>query len=92
MFRRPEKLTWIHLLYPNEIFHLPYIPELVARKLSGLEKSILANESVEGFRKEYERLVRVLEEAGRSTELPETTAIKPALDDLLLCIRLNQVG
>ncbi|MGE5221443.1 MAG: DNA polymerase beta superfamily protein [Omnitrophica WOR_2 bacterium] len=93
-------LTGIHLMQTgqieanlvrlNEFFQLPYIPELIERKLSGAEQSLLPESGLEGYRREYERLVGVLDEAGQRASLPDASAAKPALNDLLIRIRLEQ--
>ena len=80
-----------NLLHLNERFRLPYIPELVERKTTGREKSLLPDSDVDRYRQEYERLVRALEEAGQKTDLPVAAAARPALNDLLVRIRLDPV-
>lgn len=78
-----------NLLQLNERFRLPYIPELIERKITGREKSLLPDSDVGLYRQEYERLVQALEEAGQKSELPVTTTARPALNDLLVRIRLD---
>lgn len=91
-------LTGIHLMRSGEIesnlvtlnqeFKLPYISELIARKLSGPEKSTLEGSDVEFYQREYLRLKGELEQAYQSSQLPEAPAGKTALNDLLVSIRL----
>ena len=64
-------------------------PEL-ARKLAGPEKSALDDADVAFHRREYERLVAELEEAQRASTLPEAPSARPALDDLLVRLRLRE--
>lgn len=92
-------LTGIHLMQSgqieanlvklNDVFRLPYIPELIARKQSGAEKSTLPVGDYEMYRQEFERLLCLLEEAGQKTGLPEAPSAKPALNDLLVRVRLG---
>lgn len=43
-------------------------------------------------RGEYERLGHLLEEAGRSSVLPERPTARPALNDLLVRLRMKTLG
>jgi len=91
-------LTGIHLMRTgevdanlvrlNESFRLPFVPELVARKLAGPEQSALRDADVEFHRGEYERLRRVLDEAFAASTLPEAPSARAALKDMLLRLRL----
>jgi predicted nucleotidyltransferase len=92
-------LTGIHLMRTgqieanlitlNEDFRLPYIGELVSRKIHGAEKSKLETPEVEFYRAEYERLVANLEIEAAESTLPEETACREALNDLLIRVRLR---
>jgi uncharacterized protein len=92
-------LTGIHLMQTGEIeanlvrlnerFKLSYIDELVARKLSGPEKSKLGDADFEFHEQEYMRLTRLLEESQQASTLPDEPTCKPALHDLLLRVRLT---
>src|SRR5688500_16863052 len=74
-------LTGIHLMRTGEVeanllnlnasFALPYIEELVQRKLAGPEKSILPAADVDFHAREYERLRAQLESAQEASTLPE---------------------
>jgi predicted nucleotidyltransferase len=77
-----------NLLRLNETFQLPYIGELVARKLAGPEQSTLEDADVALYRGEFERLRAELEAAHRASSLPETPAAKAELNDLLIRLRL----
>ncbi|REK15722.1 MAG: nucleotidyltransferase domain-containing protein [Planctomycetota bacterium] len=78
-----------NLLRLNEDARLPYIDDLVARKLSGPEKGTLGESDLEFHRQEFERLRGMLEEAYQNSALPETSNAGPALHDLLLRVRLQ---
>ncbi|MDB5296826.1 MAG: hypothetical protein JWO31_2809 [Phycisphaerales bacterium] len=78
-----------NLLVLNEEYRLPYVGELVARKLGGPEKGTLPDADVEFHRGEYNRLVaRLRDEHGRSA-LPAVAAAKDGLSDLLVRLRLG---
>jgi hypothetical protein len=78
-----------NLVALNEDFKLPFLPELIARKLEGPEKSALEDSDVSFHRSEYERLRRELEEAYQNSHLPERPTAKDALNDLLVRLRLG---
>jgi len=92
-------LTGVHLMRSgaveanlaklNEDFKLPYISELIERKLAGPEKSALSDIDVEFHRREFEQLRGMLEDAYRASSLPETPAGRVALNDLLIRLRLE---
>jgi len=94
-------LTGIHLMRSgvieanlvtlNEEFKLPYIADLIARKLSGPEKSTLDDVDVEFHQREYERLRNELEQAHQSSRLPEAPQGKAALNDLLIRLRMKTI-
>ena len=92
-------LTGIHLMRTgeieanlvtlNETFRLPYVPDLVARKLSGPEQSVLAEADIGFYESEYERLRTELQAAHEASQLPEIPdeATRAALNDLLIRVR-----
>ena len=90
-------LTGIHLMRTgeieanlvrlNDVFRLPYVPDLVARKVSGAERSPVAEADLAFHDAELDRLTGVLEEAGTATRLPDAPSARPALNDLLLRLR-----
>ena len=92
-------LTGIHLMRTGEVeanlvtlnaeARLGWIPELVARKLAGPEKSQLEDADVDFHGREYERLVAALESAGNESKLPDAPSARPALHDLLVRLRLG---
>jgi uncharacterized protein len=77
-----------NLVHLNELFGLPYLPELIARKLAGPEHGALDDADLAFHRAEFERLRAALEAAQRTTQLPETATARAALDDLLIRVRL----
>ena len=90
-------LTGIHLVKTGEVeanlvclneeFRLSGISELIARKTSGKEQSILADADVEAHGREYERLRSELEVAAVRSHLPEVPTARAALSDLLIRLR-----
>ena len=92
-------LTGIHLLRTGEVeanllmlnaqFRLSQVDDLIARKLAGPEQSTLADGDVAFHQHEYERLCAELMMAHTSSSLPEVPGGKPALNDLLLRLRLG---
>ena len=91
-------LSGIHLMRAGEVeanlvtlnqeYKLPYVPDLIARKLAGAEQSTLADADLDFYRSEYERLRAALEEEHGRSKLPERATAGPALDDLLVRLRL----
>lgn len=92
-------LTGIHLMQTgiveanliqlNQEFNLAYIPELIAQKLAGAEKSLLTDADVVFHQAEYNRLQTQLEEAYQASILPQAPSAKDALNDLLVRLRLK---
>src|ERR1043166_263863 len=94
-------LTGIHLMRTGEVeanlvtlnqeFRLPYIADLVARKLAGPEKSKLEDADVGFHESEYQRLSNELQAAHDASSLPELPSdeTRAALNDLLLRVRLK---
>jgi predicted nucleotidyltransferase len=92
-------LTGIHLMRTgdvqanlvalNEIFNLPYVPDLIARKLAAGEHSALDDADLELHRGEYLRLRGALELAQETSDLPEAPSARSGLNDLLLRLRLE---
>jgi uncharacterized protein len=95
-------LTGIHLMRTgtveanlavlNDEFRLPYIPELIERKIRGAEKGTLESSETEFHRREYERLVAQLEVEGNDSHLPDEPVCRDALNDLLVRVRLKTAG
>jgi predicted nucleotidyltransferase len=92
-------LTGIHLMQTgtveanlvrlNETTRLPYLDELIHRKVAGAEKERLTEADVDFHRGEYVRLRRKLEQAQEASDLPETPRGSAALHDLLVRLRLS---
>jgi predicted nucleotidyltransferase len=92
-------LTGIHLMKTggveanlvtlNDEARLPYIEELIERKLTGPEKGDLPAADMQFHEAEFQRLVAKLERAAEESHLPEASAAKPALNDLLVRLRLE---
>jgi uncharacterized protein len=91
-------LTGIHLMQTGEVeanlvtlnqkFSLSYVPDLLAAKLAGVEKSVLLTADLEFHHREYLRLCEVLEQSSQQSHLPEAPSAQPALHELLLRLRL----
>jgi predicted nucleotidyltransferase len=79
-----------NLLTLNSLAKLPYIDELVERKLSGPEKGKLTDHDVQFHQGEFERLRAQLEQEHARSQLPETSESAAALHDLLLRLRINR--
>ncbi len=82
-----------NLVALNEEFRLPYIADLVARKLAGPEKSTLNDADVVFHQGEYERLRGDLQAAHDASRLPEVPSeeTRAGLDDLIVRIRLSSL-
>lgn len=80
-----------NLVKLNQSFGLPYIPELVERKLSGPEQSKLDDADVTFHESEYNRLRGELQAAHEASQLPEVPSneTRKALNDLLIRLRLK---
>lgn len=76
----------------NERFKLPYLPELIERKVGGTEKGRLEKADLGVHQREYERLRAELEQAYQDSKLPETPSGETALHDLLVRIRLGNIA
>lgn len=78
-----------NLVVLNETFKLPYIPELIERKVTGTEKGTLDQADLVFHEREYERLRTELERAFEESQLPENPSGAAALNDLLVRLRLR---
>lgn len=91
-------LTGIHLMktgeieanlqHLNESARLPFLGDLIDRKLAGPETSQLPEADFGFHEGEYRRLAAALEEASRNSPLPENPSGQDALHDLLVRLRL----
>ncbi|MEZ6061023.1 MAG: nucleotidyltransferase domain-containing protein [Planctomycetaceae bacterium] len=94
-------LTGIHLMrtgevqanlaHLNESFKLPYLPDLIERKISGTEKGTPDQADLAFHEREYKRLRTELEEAFVQSNLPEQPSGATALNDLLVRLRMGTV-
>ncbi len=73
----------------NQAPRLPYIDDLVECKVTGAENQELEDGDLDFHHAEYKRLVHSLEEERDRSRLPEESSVGPALNDLLLRIRLH---
>jgi predicted nucleotidyltransferase len=94
-------LTGIHLMRTgviepnlvtlNDTAKLPYLPELIQRKLAGAEKGRLSDADLHFHHHEYERLRGGLEGAYQASVLPDGPRGQDRLHDLLVRLRLTQM-
>src|SRR6056297_1134874 len=94
-------LTGIHLMRTgkveanlitlNETAELPYLDDLIAQKQTGPEKGTLHTTDLDFHTREYERLTQELESAHEQSSLPEMPTARPALNDLLVQLRLKAI-
>lgn len=80
-----------NLVLLNEETRLSHVEDLIARKLAGPERSTLDDPETAFHRREYERLRAELETAYRESTLPEAPTARPALNDLLVRLRLGSL-
>ena len=94
-------LTGVHLMRTgiveanlaslNQDARLTHVDDLIARKLAGPEQSIVGDADVEFHRREYDRLRHELELAHETSALPDSPTSRPALNDLLVRLRLSTI-
>jgi predicted nucleotidyltransferase len=77
-----------NLLTLNEHYRLPYVPELVQRKLEGPEKGALPEGDFTFHEQEFRRLREELERARDASALPEAPSGRAGLHELLVRLRL----
>ena len=92
-------LTGIHLMRTGEVeanlvrvnaeARLPHVDDLIARKLAGPEKSAIDDADGGFHQREYERLRAELEAVHRDSSLPDEPTARPALNDLLVRLRVG---
>jgi predicted nucleotidyltransferase len=92
-------LTGIHLMRTGTVeanlvklngeFRLPYISELIDRKVHGAEKGTLESNETDYHRQEYKGLIARLEAEAPRSHLPDEPTSRDALNDLLVRIRLS---
>lgn len=79
-----------NLVTLNDTFRLAFIPDLIARKLNGPEKSILPEADIAFHEREYQRLRGELQAAHEASQLIEAPGdeTRGALNDLLVRLRV----
>ena len=92
-------LTGIHLMRTgrieanlvtlNDDLQLPYLGELIERKVNGAERGTLESSEAEFHKREYERLTARLETEAQNSQLAEEPSCRLVLNDLLVRIRLS---
>ena len=95
-------LTGIHLMRTgeveanlvrlNESVRLPYLPELIDRKVNGTEKGRVAAADLTFHHSQYERLRAELERACDESRLPDRPRGAAGLNELLVKLRLGGNG
>lgn len=95
-------LTGIHLMQTGEVqanlsllnqsAKLSYLDDLIEIKQTGAEKGELQASDVEFYRREYERLLKELEDSYQQSQLPEMPSSRAALNDLLVRLRLGSAS
>ncbi len=95
-------LTGIHLMRTgvveanlvrlNDDARLTHVADLIARKLAGTERAVLDESDLEFHEREYERLRGELETSRQASRLPDWPSARPAINDLLVRLRLGESG
>jgi hypothetical protein len=75
----------------NEEFRLPFLDDLIARKTGGTERQTLDSVEFQFFETQYSTWEQRLKDAGEQTALPAESTGRPALNDLLLRLRLKAI-
>lgn len=81
-----------NLVHLNESAKLPYLDDLIQRKLTGSETERLTDADLAFHQSEYERLRRELQTAHETSGLPETPRGAEALNHLLIRVRLGDAS
>jgi uncharacterized protein len=76
----------------NESFKLGYIDELIAMKRAGAEKGELPMSELPKHEAEFNRLKAELDAARDASSLPEEPSCRVELNDLLVRLRMKQLG
>ena len=75
----------------NQEFGLPYVSDLISRKMSGTEKGSLDPADLDFHTGEYHRLLGQLEQAAANSHLPDEPNARDDLNDLLIRLRLRDL-
>ena len=78
-----------NLVRLNEEARLTHVTDLIARKLAGPEQCVLDDSDMGFHQREYGRLRGELEASFQASRLPDATSARPALNDLLVRLRLG---
>jgi hypothetical protein len=94
-------LTGIHLMREaeieaslirlNELYPLPFISDLIARKQEGTEQQVLGRDEIAFYEQEFASLRSRLVTESDTTLLPESPSSEAALNDLLIRIRRSKL-
>lgn len=74
----------------NDTAKLPYLDDLIQRKVGGAEKERLTEADLGFHHSEYVRLRNKLQQAHEASDLPEVPRGNAALHDLLVRLRLDE--
>jgi hypothetical protein len=78
-----------NLVRLNETAKLPYLGDLIQRKVAGAERERLTEADLSFHRGEYDRLRNKLQQAHEASELPEAPRGSVALHELLVRVRFS---
>ncbi len=78
-----------NLVKLNEKARLTHVTDLIARKLAGPEQLVFNDADFEFHQRQYERLRGELEKFYQESALPDGPSARPALNDLLVRLRLR---
>lgn len=80
-----------NLVHLNDRYRLPYLPELIARKLARAERQLLEDADLAFHQGEFRRLLAELEAAGAASTLPDLPSTGAALHELVVRARTSVV-
>jgi len=94
-------LTGIHLMRTgrieanlpvlNEEHRLPYVPDLIHRKVSTKEKATIEDADIAFHQREFDRLLALLQAESERSALPEETSARSQLDQAVVIARLGHL-
>ena len=73
-------------IYGRELA-LPYVPDLIARKVGSQEQAVVSGADRAFHDAEHDRLETVLKQAGESSTLPDAPSCRAEVNDLLIRVR-----
>jgi predicted nucleotidyltransferase len=79
-----------NLVRLNEEARLAHVTDLIARKIAGPEQAVLDDSDLALYEREYERLRAELLASHQASRLPDVPSARPALNDLLVRLRLTR--